>query len=307
MSVPSVYYLHGIALPTGALISELQDATPTLTTQRLIGFTAGHHQPLFMATQSQKLEISFTTLALKQVLDYIATGLNPYGVGISAAVDLIYKKGKDLAFREAAADAVHYRLRVMKSLLYWRSIRAPHGGPVTMDCRLLIAYDGVNNPIIPAGSVAATGTPVVTQYYTLGPVSVNTVALGGVQDVTINANEQEEESGSDGEIWSTYAGLKTASPSATIRAIGEPWRSMGLNGTAISALNLFLRAKSANGGNVANGTPSHLKITAVNGRIDPDSARSGTNDPADTSLTATFIAPDVDSWAIAINTASTIA
>ena len=306
MSIPSIYYLHGILLPTGGLISELQDATPQLTTQRLLGYAAGHPEPFFLATQRQTIAIDFTTLALKQLLDYIATSSNPYAVAIAGPLDLLYKKGKDLGFREAAASTVHYRLRVMKGLLYWRSIRATQAGNASIDGRLVITFDGTNQPVIPAGSIALSGTPVVNQYYTVGPVYLNGPALGGVQDLTITLNEKLDELASDGDIWSTYAGIGTDAPTVAVRALGEPWRSIGLAGTAISALDLYLRAKDANGGNVADGVGSHLKFAATFGRIDPENTRSGTSDPAETSLLAQLIPPNTSSWAMGISTASTI-
>jgi len=306
MSIPSVYYLHGILLPTGGLISELQDCTPQVTRQRLLGYAAGHPEPFFLATQRQTLAIDFTTLALKQVLDYIATGGNPYGVAVTGPLDLLYKKGKDLGFREAAASDVHYRLRVMKALLYWRSIRGTQSGNASIDCRLVVTFDGTNQPVIPAGSIALSGTPVVNQYYTVGPIRLNTVALGGVQDVTITLNEKLDELVSDGDIWTTYCGIGTDAPTIAVRALGEPWRSIGLAGTAISALDLYLRAKDANGGNVADGLGSHLKLSAASGRIDPESTRTGTSDPAETSLLAQIIPPNTASWAMAISTVSTI-
>jgi len=41
MGVASLYYLHGILLPSGALISELTDTTPAANTEELDGYASG--------------------------------------------------------------------------------------------------------------------------------------------------------------------------------------------------------------------------------------------------------------------------
>lgn len=306
MSVPNVYYLRGIRTSGGTLISRVSDVGCSLAVSRLLAFHAGHAEPTFLATQGQQIEWTFSCQAVAQILALIRAGGNPYALAISGSyIDLLYQRGADLDFRGNPALGLHFWFRVYRGLLNWQTIRGGQGQEASATCRLKVAWDLNNPPIVPMPSQVLSLTPPAVNLYTLGPIGIDGALLGGVQDWTISANEQPESIASDGDIWTTYEAIRTVSPSASIRAVGEPWRSMGLGGYAFSALNFYLRAKQLEGGNYADGTPQHVKLLATAGRIDPDNARGGETSPAETSLTATMINPG-SGYALDYSTAAAI-
>jgi hypothetical protein len=309
MTTPSNYYLRGIVLPTGAVISQLTDLTPQTMTDMLVGYAAGHPEPLFAAIRRQRPAITFTTTNVKQILDAVAAGGNPYCCDLSAGnVDLLYVAGQPDGIRVADATASHYRIRVTKGFLTWQSISANQDGEASIACRLVAVYDGTNPPMVPAGGVALAAVPDASYWYTLGPIKLNGAQLGGEQAWTLNLGDQLDELASGGAGWSDFVSLRTTNPTVTIRALGDPWRSIGLTGTAIANLTLFLRRKSIDaGGNVANGTAQHISIAAAGGVILPESTRTGTNDPADTTLMAQLRATGPAVRALTISTAAAIA
>jgi hypothetical protein len=298
--------LRALKTSGGTVISRITDTTPAVTTNRLLAFHAGQSEPSFLATQSQRIEISFTCQAVGQLLAYIRSGGNPYALAISGSyLDLLYQAGADLNFRAEPASALHFWFRVYRGLLSWQTIRAGQDQEASVACRLRVAWDQVNPPIVPTPNQPLSITPPSVNLYTLGPVGVNGALLGGVQDWTLSSNEQPESISSDGDVWATYEAIRSVSPSAAIRAIGVPWRAMGLAGTQITALSLYLMAKQLYGGNYGQASPQHVKIYAAAGRIDPDNARGGETNPAETNLTASLINAGSD-FALDYSTAAAI-
>ena len=68
MGLSSLYYLHGVYLPSATFISELTDCSPNANTEDLVGFAAGHPHALFRGVRGQKPDASFTSHAVGQVL-----------------------------------------------------------------------------------------------------------------------------------------------------------------------------------------------------------------------------------------------
>jgi len=307
MSVNALYYLRGILTPAGTLISQITDTTPSSNSEILTGMAAGFALPLFKGIRGQKPDITFTSTSVAAILNLIKAGGSNYCLDLSAGnVDLLYIKGKNLGIREAIGSSVHARLRVARGFLYWTTIAATHQQDATIACRLVACFDGTNNPIVPAGSVAVSGTPTADSFYTLGPVAVNGAPLYDEQGMTLNSGIEAEEAGAAGEIWASYVGVKTISPTMSVDALGQPWR-YGITGSTLSAVTAYLRNKAPDsGGNVANTTATHIKFTAANGIILPDSTKAGTNDPAETTLSLELRALNSNSDVLAIDTTSAI-
>ena len=286
MGVATVDYLHGILLPDDTLLSELTDCTPGANSNYLTGYASGHDEPLFRSVSGQTPDASFTSCNIKTILDLIIAGGNNYGLDLSAGnTDLLYKRGQDLGVRYAAAAAQHARLRAAQAFLYWNTISASHQQNADIACRLVAAYDGTNVPLVPAGTIALSGTPAATEFYTLGPVKINGAWLTNEQDWSLSSGVTPEEAGAAGEIWNSYVGIKQTDPVLTVNCLGNPWALEALTGTAIATgLLLYLRKKDADGHNVADATEEHIKFSASYGYVLPESTRGAQNDPATTTL-----------------------
>ncbi len=285
MGVSNLYYLHGILLPSGTFLSQIMDTTPGSNTEQLTGYAAGHPHPLFRAVRNQQPDISFRSPAVGQVLTAILAGGDNYALDLSAGnTDLLYKRGQHLGFRYAAAASQHERLRAKTGMLFWQTIQATHRQDAEIACRMLVAYDGVNNALAQVGTGTLTGTPAASQFYTLGPVKLNGSWLGGEQSWSLASGLAPEQQGAAGEPWDSYIGARVTDDIVTITAMGKPWAGLSLEGSVVSSVILYLRAKTADGNNVADGTASHIKIVATNGMLLPEQATGGENNPATSTL-----------------------
>jgi len=277
------YYLHGILLPGGTLISQLEDHSGGANSEELVGYSSGHIHPLFRATRSQKPGVTFSSTAVGQILTYLLAGSDNYMRDLSSGnTDVEYRQGKSQAFRYATSDSNNERLRLTKAFLSWDTISASQDQDATISCRLVGLYDtGTGNaPITQVGTGILTGTPAVDAFYTLGPIKLNGSWLESDIEWSLSSGITYEEGGSSGLIYPTYGGGQALDQVLSLTRRGKPWGGLSSLGTTISSLDFYLRKKAVdNQGNVADGTAQHIKFTATNGAILPDTVTGAGNNP----------------------------
>lgn len=300
------YYPHGILLPDATLITELTDTTPATNTEEFVGRSAGHVHPLFRGIREQKPDLSFSCGAVGQVLAAIIAGGNNYCLDLSAGnTELGYRQAQNLGIRYAVGASYHEILRMTKGFLFWETINAQQGQEANIASRLIAVYDGTNAPVAQLGTGILSGTPAAVQWYTLGPVLINTVTQEGLQEWSLESGSELSQKGDKGAVWDTYAAIQSLDQVLTIKAEGKPWGGLGLAGTVLSSLTWYLRARDEDGGNVADGEPSHIKFVATNGLVMPEDA-SGGEDSAVSSLRIGLRAADGNSDVLAITVGSAI-
>jgi len=302
MAIATQYVLHGIQ-NSSSFISQITSAAPAPGIQTMVAMAAGFPEPLFVGNMRQAPEVSFESGQIKTILDL--TGISIADLS-GANTDLLYKKVDNLGSRVADATAEHIRLRMANAVLGCGSIRAGHDSPASAGCLLVNPYDGSNEPIVPAGSIALSGTPTSAEHFVCGPVYINGSQLVGVQSVSIDFGRQWMRTGGDGELYNTFAAEMSISPTITIDTTTLPaWTTLGLNGTAITSLSVYLR-RIATTGRVANGTASHIKFSATAGLAFVQQTSDGLSGPAATSVRCELIAPTASGNAISLNTATAI-
>lgn len=308
MSVSTGHVLHGINFASpAALITQLTDASPEMSTELMSSYAAGHPHPLFRSIVSQKPSINFSTPQLKTILD--VCGLE--GVDLSSGnTDLYYRKLKDLGARESTAGTVHTRFRMAQGLLYWTGFTLPHEGQASIDCRILPTWDGTNAPLVPAGSLAVVGTPAADEEWTIGKVVINGTQLVGCKEASYNSGWQLIEESSDGEPFTTFAGLQQTDPVWTIRSLElGAWATFGTGGTAVTSWAIYGRKKAKHGTNTADASAVHLAFTGTSGFIYPESTSGGgrqNQTPAVTGLRLCLTAANSSTAPMAIATTSAI-
>lgn len=303
MAVGTAYVLHGI-VNSSTFLSQITNARAVPDVQVMLAEASGLPFPLFVSNSGQNPAVPFDTTQVKTVLDL--TGAMSSIADLSAAnTDLLFKKLDDLDRRIADATAEHIRCRMSQAFLVLDQISAGHNSDAVASCRLGTTYDGSNAPLVAAGSVALSGTPTSAEHFRAGPVSINTVALGGVQDVTIAFNRQVIEVGGDGELYNTFAACGYYSPVVTIRTLTSALPTYGLNGTALTALSVYLRKRTTTG-NVADGTAQHIKFSATSGLISIDEQSGGGNQPSITTIRCSLVGANATTEPISVDTASTI-
>jgi len=309
MSVGTMHVVHGINLPTGEFISQLDDATPAVNTDALVAYAAGHPQPLFRAARRQRPALDFTTPQIKTVFDALIAGTTaPYCRDLSGGnVDFYLKKATDLGVRTAAASSAHIRLRLAQSFLYWTGLRASQDGEAQLTARILPSWDGVNNPIVAAGGLALAGTSTAAEVFTLGPIKINGSFVGGLDDMSLDPGAQVWEKAADGDGWATFIALMQADPVLTFNTVAaEVWTTYALAGTPITALSVYLRRRKPNEGNYADADLQHIKITATAGQLHIDQSRGGINNESSHGLRIGLTAPSDAGSAFTIATAQAI-
>jgi len=307
MSVFTIHILHGIQTPA-QFYSQVEEATPAPAAQHFLGQGAGLYQPLFRGIRGLKPEVPFRTTQLATLL----TEAGIFGADLSAGnTDLYYRKATNLGTRVALATATHTRLRMAKAMLYWRRITARHNAESSADAHLLALYDGSNAPLDPVGSVACAGTPTAAEFFSLGPVVINQTPIAGITEADIDLGIELIQAGSASEPYDTFVGIRSINPVITLRGLSlEAWTSVGLVGTALTSLSVYLRRANsdASGGApyVADAVASHIKFTATNGLIAVQNTQGGGHSEATTGLQLHLRAASASTNALAVTVGSTI-
>lgn len=289
MSVSTVHVLHGLKTAS-FLLSQIEDHTASPRIAELIGTPSGHFAPMFTGVRGLQPEETFRTTQLATLLN--ACGL--YGLSLyNSNVDLLYKKVTNLGRRYSDATTTHTRIRAVDSYLYWRSITTGHQREATADARLMCLYDGTNNPLIPAGSVALSGTMSADEYFCLGPVGINGAFIPGIQEATLDLGCETIEVGSDSEPYNSFGAIRQISPVLTLRGLAvEKWTAYGLNGLDVEDFVFYLRRVNADvtGGlpYVANNGGAHIKITGNAGFCAVDQSSGGGKSEVSTALKVYF-------------------
>lgn len=271
MPVSTVHKLDKIVFPSAVEISTPRGLRISHGIQSRLEWPAGHPHPMFRSTDEQKPEVGFNTPEIDVILGAITVA----GTSFTGNID-VYKKLGTVVGSVARATTSHKRLRIAACLGYWTEIRLSHNQPGQIDVVLCATYDGSNDPIAYAGTVALSGNLAAGTYFGAGPVSFNGAAIPGVKEITISSGISLIREGASSEVWDTFVGIERTQPSATIRALENVnWATLGLQGVAMNGSTglVMYGRKFINGPNgvarVPDATAQHIKLTALNGAAIP--------------------------------------
>lgn len=257
MGVEKLFYLHAIQTP-GAFLTQLDDVGAGLNVDEMVGYAAGHADPLFRAAMAERPDVTFTTPMLATIL---AGGL--YGTDLTSGdTYLYYKRGTNKGNRYAKAATEHFRVLLHNAYLYWMGISAGHRQTATVNCRIKPLTDvSGNSPWQAAGSLALPVTAqTASEFFTMGPVKIGSTFLKGLQRWDLNLGLQLAEEGADGEIWDSHCGVDAVNPVLSVTGCDlSPWADYG-GGGAVS-VTAYLLKKQNNGNNYGAGTSNHIKLT----------------------------------------------
>lgn len=305
MPVTVAYVVHGVNTPS-SFYSQITNGQVATGTNILTATPSGHFEPTFRAVQSQMPTLEFTTTQLATAFGEFGS----VGVGTSSDTDFYSKAVTALGTRTADASLVHNRYRISESLGYMASFNAPHNGDGTCDIRIVPNYDGTNEPIVPAGSLALAGTSTAAEHFGAGPVEIAGTLLNGVQNISCDFAVELIEAGAETEIWNTFTAIATIVPVFTITTLTEAtFATFGLDGTALSGagVKMWLRKKNADGTNVADAVAEHIKISVATGLVVPQDTSGDGGTPNTTTLMVYPRAPAATTRSVIISAASTIA
>lgn len=276
MAVATAHVLHGIQSSSpSAFISQISNARASTGIDVLVAKAAGFPEPLFTGNQHQEPGITFDSTQISTILGI--TGIT-IGSLVAGNTDLFFKKMTYMASRVANATASHTRLRMAEAFLVCNRISAGHRQEAVAQCRIGAIWDGTNEPLVPAGSTALSGTSTSAEHFFAGPVFANGTQINGIQDIEIDFGRTLIEAGGESELYNTFVAEEGIAPVITIRTLDLPWTTFGLNGTALSSLSVYLR-KQGTTTKVAAATTEHIKFSATSGLIVLEESEAGDNDP----------------------------
>lgn len=288
MSMQTGYVLHAI-YHSGMVITQLEDAAAGNAFNELIGMSAGHHYPLFTGILENKPEFTFRSSQLRTLMN----GIPLFALDLSGGnTDLEWRQAVDLGARVAIAAVSHIRTRMTQGLIYMQSLSAQQGQVAQYQGRIAVTWDGTNNPLVPAASVAISATPQAAEQFTLGPVKINGSWVNGVIEQNYESGIQAWEEISDGDVYPTFGGVKEFNPIVCTVKTREStnWSTYGVSaGTALSGGFLgYLRRVAPDSIPYATNQNQHLKLSGDYGIVLGASGQGGGNELISTELRILF-------------------
>ena len=312
MSVTTLHTLYAVRLNTetlagsSVLFDQIQNFALSTGLQRYLGRGDGDVDPTYVGIMSQRPAIRFTTTALATAL--AACGISGAVIdnGTYPGIECWFQKMAEGGTRTSGSN--HLKMTGSEGILVPRMIRASQDGIATVDFEAVFTYDGSHEPIVLAASQALAGTPAVGELFTVGPCTINGVALESIQDLSIDPGIQLHVAAGDGDVWPTYVGIMARSPSIRVRTTDAAAIStFGLDGTAQGATDsVFYFRKMAEGGTrTADATAEHISITVDEGivTVENESVSQDGVAQADVVMTPTY---DGTAAILVINTAVAI-
>jgi hypothetical protein len=130
-------------------------------------------------------------------------------------------------------------------------------------------WDGTNDIIVPAGTLALSGNLACDPRYGAGPVSINGSAIAGVQSIEVSSGAQIVELGASSEQWPTVVAITRVNPVVRITTTSIQLATMGISGTALNGTTGLVfwgrRLRSA------DASSHHIKGVGLNGIVHVES------------------------------------
>jgi hypothetical protein len=282
MPIQTLHKLDKLVLAGPVSICALTNQRISAGIEMMMEKPAGHTHDMFAAIMRQRPKTEFSTPQLATIL-----GLIPVS-GVALGASTLYLKKAAAIAAVARATAGHKKLVLNSLVAYWTQIRLPHNGKGEIQVVLCAVYDGTNQPYVYTGSVALSGNLTSTEYFGAGPVSINGVAVPGVQEITIQSGIQLYEEGASTEVYDTFVGVETTGVTVTVQTKEMTnWSVLGLNGVALdgtAGLAFYARAFKNQDTRYADSATSHILGQALYGMAIPQD----TNGDGSATLTDTL-------------------
>lgn len=263
MTVSSVEVLRGFDAD-GNEYRQLGSADVEINAEVMSIIATGDSFPRWIAANGEKQGVPFDTPQL-------ATLLAQCGVqGCDASpVKLYYQKVGNLDGRVAHGTAEHTVIDAASARMYITNITAGNRQMASARGRIMPISDGTNSPLIRTGSVAISdATPITSEAFVLGPISVHQTKLKACDNFDCNLNPQEFDLSDESFAYSTFAASNTVSP--VLSWVTTDPTAPTYHKAAITSSNKFrchLIRKKRNEERYADNETQHIRIEVVRGMI----------------------------------------
>ena len=263
-----LYYPAGIKVNATYVNSSRSQSIDRML-EELTEFSAGDWAPSFTGSKSAAPEYQVEATDIAAVLGLMSDE-EMTGDLSASNVDLFFRQAKPHALRygEATANHMVYRL-TSNAMLYWTQIQASQNDEARISMTVCSSFNGTNAPLIVIPDQTIDTAALIANLYTLGPVTVNTVDIPGVQSMTFSTNIEVEKISESGSQYPTLLVAKQARPVLRLEGLDLEENDDVINwlGTEMTALTMYLRERKQSQINYDDGDTVHIKFTATKGTI----------------------------------------
>lgn len=227
--------------------------------------TSGEAYARFIALYGQKVSPMFETLNVAKGLANCAlSGLKISAATVGSGLTLYQQSVAEGAIRTSGSN--HDSFNFKEGLLYPTTLSADHQGDAKLEYDCHATYDGTNDPVVLATSVALPTAAADAERFTLGPCTLGGVLFTQQMGVSISFGLKCNSEGADSDIWDTFSWIEEVQPTLTLTGVDKRWFNASfvpLAGLAMTHANtkIYLRKRAAGGKFVADATAEHIKLT----------------------------------------------
>lgn len=229
--------------------------------------TSGEFRSHTQTIIEQAPRIPMSTINPKGLLDILgSSGIAAGGVAIGSSAIFSAWAYKHAEGGTRAGTLSHRLYQFNEGILVPRRLVAEQRGDVSLDFEAIGTYDGTNAILTTTDSITVPAAGQDEARWTIGPVTLESIALTHIRRIEIDFGVQTEEIATDGDIAPTFTSIIAYEPMVRITAINP----LQLGGSAIpldgkfathANTTLYLRKRAHGGTIVANGTAEHISFT----------------------------------------------
>lgn len=298
MGITTKYVLDKIVLPSGTVLSELDQLEINTNVQQIVERGSGVPHAQFAAAMGVLPEYTFECKQIKAILSECGATAKSLAGGNT---DLYFKKATYAGTRELAATTVHKRFRMTTGMLCWTQIQASQNQVAKAVCRLIAGYDGTNLPLTELGTLALSGTNVNGLIHTLGASYIGAQVFRGLTDLVIDSGLDIYQEQADGEIYPSWLGIKEGNPSIMLTGPDlEQVEDLEFEGQSSGTVVSYLRRKQASNHNYANASLQHISFTMAAGMAVLETIRGGGNEGAVSGVKITGVSTSETTWPLVV-------
>jgi len=278
----SLYRLHSIFVDTTDLpVSRVGCAAGGEIRAEPSSETAFSH---FSALVAATPRLEFDTPAINRALGVCALA----GVDIGQLTNGLIVWMAKMDGNGIAAGAAHRKLTIKSGVLVPRTLTCASNTDASLSYEAVITYDGTNSPIAIQDGQNLPGLQMDNDKYSLGPITLESIAFGDVESLTIDFGIGVETKSPDSYIWPKRATIQTTVPKLSLKGDDPEWfksTAIPIDGKAITHANtkLYLRKRDGQGFE-PNGNSVHTKFTAAGTAHIPNPFSAGLAEAGETDL-----------------------
>jgi len=301
---------HGLwAVEVGsAIVGGITSHRVGTGTELVADETSGEVHNRFLGLMAQNPTAGFTTKQVSNALDQC--GLLGTSLAVVSGVKFYLQKHAEGGARTSGSN--HRKLTFNEGLIYPTRLSCEHQRDAELEYALAITYDGTNDPIVVTDSSALPSGIADALRFTLGPVTIESVALTHVKRFELDFGIEVRVEGADSDIWPTFASVISVKPTLRLSGIDIEWfkaANIPLLGKVATHANtkVYLRKRSQASATayVADGTAEHVKFTAAGLAYIEEPANASGQENQDVTLVMP-LKYDGTNLPLVINTASAI-